>query len=65
MEARFVADRNLSVATVARRICAAVERGRPRVLIGRVTWAIDLAMRLMPAATGTLVDRFKGRVPFL
>jgi short-subunit dehydrogenase len=65
MEARFVAERSLAVATVARRICAAVERGRPRVLIGRETWAIDLAMRLMPAATGTLVGRFKGRVPFL
>lgn len=65
MEAQFVAARGLPVADVARRICDAVERGRPRVLIGRETRAIDLAMRLMPAATGTLVGRFKGRIPFL
>lgn len=65
LEARFVAERALPVESVARRICAAVERGRPRVLIGRETWAIDLAMRLMPAATGTLVGRFRRRVPFL
>jgi short-subunit dehydrogenase len=65
LEAAFVAERALPVETVARRIVAAVERGRPRVLIGRETWAIDLAMRLMPAATGTLVGRFRRRVPFL
>jgi short-subunit dehydrogenase len=65
LEARFVAERALPVESVARRICAAVERGRPRVLIGRETWAIDLAMRLRPAATGTLVGRFRRRVPFL
>jgi short-subunit dehydrogenase len=65
LEARFVAARALPVAEVARRICAAVERGRPRVLIGRETIAIDLAMRLMPAATGTLVGKLRRRVPFL
>ena len=65
LEARFVAERALPVATVARRICDAVERGRPRVLIGRETHAIDLAMRLMPAATGTLVGRLKRRIRFL
>jgi short-subunit dehydrogenase len=65
MEAEFVAARALPIAEVARRICDAVERGRPRVLIGRETWAIDLAMRLMPAATGTLVGVLKKRIPFL
>jgi short-subunit dehydrogenase len=65
IEARFVAERAMPVATVARRICDAVERGRPRVLIGRETWVIDLAMRLMPTATGSLVGRLKHRVPFL
>jgi short-subunit dehydrogenase len=65
LEARFVAARALPVERVARRLCDGVERGRPRVLIGRETVAIDLAMRLMPALTGTLVGRFRQRVPFL
>lgn len=65
LEARFVAERALAAETVARRICNAVERGRPRVLIGRETFALDWATRLLPAATGTLIGRFKGRVPFL
>lgn len=64
-EARFVAQRALPAARVARRIVAALVRGRPRVLIGAETVAIDLAMRLMPAATGTLVGRLRRRVPFL
>ncbi len=65
LEARFVAERAIPVATVARRICAAVERGCPRVLIGKETVAIDVAMRLMPTLTGTLVGKLRRRIPFL
>jgi len=65
LEAQFVAERALPVERVARRLCDAMERGRPRVLIGTETFAIDFAMRLMPSLTGTLVGKLHHRVPFL
>jgi len=40
---------------VAHRIVRGIERRRPRVLIGKETWAIDLATRLAPGFTNTLV----------
>jgi len=50
---------------VAHRIVRGIERRRPPVLIGKETWAIDLATRLAPGFTNTLVGRLRGRVPFL
>jgi short-subunit dehydrogenase len=64
-EARFVEANAIPVAKVARRIVRGIERGRARVLVGKETWAIDLATRLAPALTNTLVGRLRGRVPFL
>jgi len=47
------------------RIVRGIERGRSRVLIGKETWAIDLATRLAPVLTNRLVGRLRTRVPFL
>ncbi len=65
VEAEFVASRGLSGERVAERILRGVERGNPRILIGRDARAIDLITRLLPVLTNTLVGKFKGRVPFV
>jgi short-subunit dehydrogenase len=64
LEAGFLA-RGLPPEVVARRILKGVDAGRSRVLIGRDTRVIDLAVRVAPALVQAGVRRFWRRVPFL
>ncbi len=50
---------------VAARIVRGIEAGRTRVLIGRDTRAIDVAVRFAPAIVQAGIRRFWRRVPFL
>jgi short-subunit dehydrogenase len=64
LEAGFLA-RGLAPEVVARRILRGVDAGWSRVLIGRDTRAIDLAVRLALGLVQAGVRRFWWRVPFL
>ncbi len=64
-EAEFVDRRGMPAEKVARRIRRAIEREKPRVLIGRETYLIDLLTRFSPAATRAFVARMRTRLPFL
>lgn len=63
-EAEFL-EKGLAPEVVARRIVRGIEAGRIRVLIGRDTRAIDLAVRLAPGFVQAGVRRLWRRVPFL
>lgn len=64
-EAVFVANRSLGAERVAARIVRAIRRNQGRVLIGRDSWAIELATRLGPGFTNWLVGRLAPRLPFV
>lgn len=64
VEADFL-GRGLAPEVVARRILRGIEAGRPRILIGRDTRAIDAAVRFAPALVQAALRRLWKRVPFL
>jgi short-subunit dehydrogenase len=63
-EAAFL-ERGMDPATVARKVVRAIERGRPRVLIGHYSHLIDLATRISPDLFQAVVRRFWRRIHFL
>jgi short-subunit dehydrogenase len=65
LEERFLAEHGLPAETVAAAALRGIERNLPRVLVGRQTVLIDLAQRLAPAWTASLVARFQQRVTFI
>jgi short-subunit dehydrogenase len=65
LEADFLATRGLSAEKVAHKIIRAVERNRPRVLIGSDTRMVDAFTRLAPVLANSLIGRFRSRFPFL
>jgi len=65
LEAQFLESRSLPVEKVAKKIVRGINRKSARVLIGFDTRMIDMATRLLPSLTNTLVARMQNRVPFL
>lgn len=63
-EAAFLAS-GMTPEAVALRMLRGIERGTARVLVGRDTRAIDLAVRLAPGLVQAVVRRAWKRVPFL
>jgi short-subunit dehydrogenase len=64
IEAAFIERRAIPVERVARKIVDGAARGRARVLIGGETYLFDIAMRLFPALTTTMIGRLRERIPF-
>jgi short-subunit dehydrogenase len=64
-EDEFLKKHGLPIETVARRIVDAVEREKPRVLIGATTRVVDLTSRILPGATASLIGTWRDRITFL
>lgn len=64
-EAAFVASRSIGAERVAARVVRAIRRNEGRVLIGADTWWIEVAMRVAPSLTNSLVARLARRLPFV
>ena len=65
LEAEFIRKRAIDADLVASRVVQGIIRNSARVLIGKETYLIDLATRLAPATTDTLVAKMRKRIPFL
>jgi NAD(P)-dependent dehydrogenase (short-subunit alcohol dehydrogenase family) len=64
-EDAFLKQHSLPIEMVARRIVRGIEREKPRVLIGATTHVVDLASRMLPGATASLIGAWKDRISFL
>jgi short-subunit dehydrogenase len=64
-EAEFLRKRGWSSEATANAIVRGVERDRERILIGRDTRLIDLAVRLFPSIVPRFVANQRHRLPFL
>ncbi len=64
-EVAFVQRRATPLEVIARRVVKAVEKGKPRLLIGRDTYLIDVLSRAMPSTVLRLIGGLRHRFPFL
>jgi short-subunit dehydrogenase len=64
-EANFLEKNSLDVKDLAETIRKAIEYKRRRVLVGKETYLMDIAARMLPGFLPYLIGRLKHRVPFL
>jgi hypothetical protein len=64
-EVRFVSRRGIPVEKVAEKIVRGIERRAPRVMIGLEPRLNDIASRLCPVLTNTLLGKFRSHFLFV
>lgn len=64
-EAAFLRRHGMPVGRVARRIAANIKRGKKRIVIGAMTYWIDMVSRLFPSVVHNLISRYKKKFDFV